>query len=103
LVADFITPLIAIPGKANFSSLHFTIRHSTFLYGHFINVLLAFVAIAAAVFFFVVKPLNAYMARRNKDVDSPTKECPHCISQIPVAATVCAFCTREVPAEKTVA
>ena len=98
LVKDLITPLIAIPGKTDFSELHFTIRHSRFLYGDFINALIAFLSIAAAVFFFVVRPVNMLMARRKTepDVESTVKDCQHCLSSIPIAATVCAFCTRDV-------
>ncbi|MGH9189837.1 MAG: large conductance mechanosensitive channel protein MscL [Acidimicrobiales bacterium] len=98
LVEDLVTPLIAIPGKADFSSLHFTIRNSTFAYGNFLNALISFLSIAAAVFFFVVRPVNALMARRKTepDVESTTKDCEHCLSSIPRAATVCAFCTRDV-------
>jgi large conductance mechanosensitive channel len=98
LVRDLLTPLIAIPGKTDFSRLHFTIRESRFFYGDFINVLISFVSIAAAVFFFVVKPLNALMARRKTepDVESLTRECPECLSNIPSAARRCAFCTAEV-------
>lgn len=98
LVKDLLTPLIAIPGKSDFSTLHFTIRHSRFLYGDFINALIAFLSIAAAVFFFVVRPLNTLMARHKTetDVESTTKACGHCLSSIPQAATVCAFCTRDV-------
>ena len=98
LVRDLLTPLIAIPGKTDFSKLHFTIRDSRFFYGDFINVLISFVSIAAAVFFFVVKPLNALMARRKTepDVESLTRECPECLSNIPSAARRCAFCTAEV-------
>ncbi len=98
LVKDLITPILAIPGKSDFSSLHFTIRHSKFLYGDFINAVISFVSIAAAIFFFVVKPVNALMARRKTepDVDSTTRECPECLSNIPSAAHRCAFCTAEV-------
>jgi large conductance mechanosensitive channel len=98
LVRDLVTPLLAIPGKADFSSLHVTINKSKFLYGDFINVLISFVSIAAAVFFFVVRPVNALMARRKTEpeVDSTTRECPECLSSIPVAARRCAFCTAEV-------
>ena len=98
LVRDLITPIIAIPGKANFATLHFTIHGSTFFYGDFINVLISFVSIAAAVFFLVVKPVNALMARRKTepDAESTTKDCPHCLSAIPQRAPVCAFCTRDV-------
>ena len=98
LVKDLITPLIAIPGKADFSTLKFTVNGSTFLYGDFLNVLISFISIAGAVFFFVVRPVNALMARRKTEpeIDSDTKECSHCCSSIPVQATVCAFCTRDV-------
>ena len=99
LVADLITPLIAaIGGKHDFSALSFTINHSRFAYGAFLNALLAFVVIAAVIFFLVVKPVNALMARRKTEppVDETVRTCPHCLSEIPVAATVCAFCTRDV-------
>jgi large conductance mechanosensitive channel len=98
LVKDIITPIISIPGKTNFSELDFHIRNSRFAYGDFLNALVAFVIIAAAVFFFVVVPINALMARRKTeaDVESLTRECPECLSSIPVAARRCAFCTAEV-------
>ena len=95
-VADLVTPLIAaIAGKPDFSSLSFTINHSTFHYGDFLNALLSFVIIAAAIFFLVVKPVNA-MAARRKTEEPATRACPHCLSAIPVAASVCSFCTRDV-------
>jgi large conductance mechanosensitive channel len=99
-VKNLLTPLVSIPGKANFSSLHFTVRHSTFLYGTFLNDLISFIIIAAAVFFFVVRPVNALMSRRRTepDVESTTRDCPECLSSIPRAATRCAFCTAKVPA-----
>jgi large conductance mechanosensitive channel len=98
-VADLITPLIAaIGGNRDFSGLTFTIHRSRFLYGHFINALIAFVVIAAVIFYLVVKPVNAMMARRRSEppVDEPVKPCHHCLSEIPEAASVCAFCTRDV-------
>jgi large conductance mechanosensitive channel len=98
-VGDLITPLIAaIGGKQDFSTLSFTINHSRFAYGAFINALLAFVVIAAVIFFLVIKPVNALMARRKTEppVDANVRQCPHCLSDIPVAASVCAFCTRDV-------
>ena len=101
LVGDLITPLIAaIGGNPDFSSLSFTINESRFRYGDFINALLAFILIAAAVFFGVVKPVNALMARRRTEgpVDEPTHQCPECLSEIPVAARRCAFCTAPVGA-----
>jgi large conductance mechanosensitive channel len=100
LVSDLLTPLIAIPGKSDFSKLDFAVRHSHFLYGDFINHLIAFLSIAFAVFYFVVKPVNALMTRRKTepDVESTTKECDYCLSKVPVRAIVCAFCTREIAA-----
>jgi large conductance mechanosensitive channel len=97
LVKDLITPLISIPGKTNFSDLHFRVRQSVFAYGDFLNSLIAFVSIAAAVFFFVVMPINKLMSRRKTepDVDSETRNCPECLSSIPRAARRCAFCTAE--------
>jgi large conductance mechanosensitive channel len=94
-VRDLITPLIAaIFGKPDFSALMFTINGSTFHYGDFINVLIAFVSISAAVFFFVVKPINALMARRRTglDTESETTPCSECLSEIPRRARRCAFC-----------
>ena len=98
LVKDIITPLISIPGKANFQELHFKVRDSVFAYGDFLNVLIAFITIAAAVFFLVVRPLNMLMQRRKTepDVESETRECPECLSNIPSGASRCAFCTAKV-------
>ena len=99
-VADLITPIIAaIIGKPDFSNLTFTINGSTFHYGDFINVLIAFISIAAAVFFFVVRPVNALMARRKTepDVESETAPCTECLSEIPRLARKCAFCGSPQP------
>jgi large conductance mechanosensitive channel len=95
-VADLLTPLIAaIFGEQDFSALTFTINGSRFLYGDFLNALISFVTIAAAVFFFVVRPVNRLMERRKTEppVDEETRSCPECLSEIPVAARRCAFCT----------
>jgi large conductance mechanosensitive channel len=100
LVRDIITPVIAaIFGKPDFGNLAFTINDSRFAYGDLINALISFVLIAAAVFFLVVKPVNYLMGRlrTEPDVESPTRGCPECLSQIPVGARRCAFCTTEVP------
>ena len=97
LVADLLTPIIAlIFGKPDFSSLTFTINGSTFRYGDFLNALIAFLSIAAAVFFFVVLPVNALMARRASRRIRTTKECPECTSEIPVKARRCPLCTTEL-------
>lgn len=99
LVADLVTPLIAaIGGNPDFSTLSFTINNSHFLYGAFINALITFIVIAAVIFFLVVKPVNALMARRRAElpVDADVRACPECLSEIPKAARRCAFCTAEV-------
>ncbi|HEY7874019.1 MAG TPA: large conductance mechanosensitive channel protein MscL [Actinomycetota bacterium] len=99
-VENLLTPLISIPGKTNFDRMSFTVGGGVFKYGAFINALITFLLIAAALFFFVVKPVNALMARRRTepDVASTTKACPECLSKIPKAARRCAFCTSEQPA-----
>jgi large conductance mechanosensitive channel len=98
LVADLLTPVIAlIFGKPNFGALTFTINSSHFLYGDFINNLITFLGIAAAVFFFVVTPVNRLMARRAQE-DPETKECPECTSAIPFAARRCPLCTTQLAA-----
>jgi large conductance mechanosensitive channel len=99
LVKDFITPLIAaIGGKPNFGDLSFSVNNSKFLYGDFINLLLSFVIIAAVVYFLVVLPFSTLLERfkPTPSEPAPVQDCPHCLSSIPQAATVCAFCTRDV-------
>jgi large conductance mechanosensitive channel len=93
-----LTPLIAIPGKYSFENLSFTIRHSVFYYGRFLDALISFVLIAAAVFFFVIKPINALAARRRQgeDAEPGTRDCPECMSEIPAQARRCAYCTTEL-------
>lgn len=100
-VKDLVTPLIAaIGGKPDFSALSFTVNNSHFLYGEFINALLAFLIIAAVIYFFVVVPYTKLLDRRKTEtaVAPVTRECPYCLSSIPVGATRCSFCTSEVPA-----
>jgi large conductance mechanosensitive channel len=101
LVRDFITPLIGVfGGVPDFSAVVFTVNNSRFLIGDFINVVLSFLVIAFVVYYFVVLPVNRLIERFKPDEPDPkpTRECPHCLSKIPQAAAVCAFCTREVPA-----
>ena len=96
LVADILTPIIAaIFGQHDFSNLTFTINGSVFHYGSFLNALITFLTVATAVFFFVVVPVNALMRRRKTepDVDSETRPCTECLSEIPVLAHRCPFCT----------
>jgi len=96
LVKDLITPLIAaIVGKPDFSAIQFEVNASKFLLGDFINALVSFLLIAAAVYFFVVLPMNSLMARIRRGEAPPdptTRECPECLSTIPIAARKCAFC-----------
>lgn len=99
LVADLLTPLIAAVAKVpDFGGLAFTLNGSAFMYGHFLNAVISFVLVAAAVFFFVVKPMNMLMARakKNKVEDPTTKTCGECCSTIPVAAKRCANCAQPV-------
>jgi large conductance mechanosensitive channel len=98
LVADLLTPIIAlIFGKPSFQNLSFTINGSQFLYGDFLNNVITFVSIAAAVFFFVVAPVNHLLARRAQE-DPDTKECPECTSAIPIKARRCPQCTAQLAA-----
>ncbi len=102
LVKDLLTPLIAaVVGKPDFSSIQFTINGSKFLIGDFINAIISFVLIAAAVYFFVVLPVNTVMARARRGQAPPdptTRQCPECLSTIPIKAKRCAYCTSPVAA-----
>jgi large conductance mechanosensitive channel len=94
-VENLLTPIISIPGKADFGDWALKIGGSELRYGEFLNDLLAFLLVAVALFFFVVRPVNALMARRKtqRDVTTESKQCPECLSNIPVKAKRCAFCT----------
>jgi large conductance mechanosensitive channel len=97
LVADIITPLIAaIAGKQDFSNLVFTVHNSTFHYGSFVNALLSFVIIAAVVYFLIVSPMAKITTRLNRNKAATERDCPQCLSTIPIAATRCKYCTAEV-------
>ena len=99
LVSDILTPLIGAVAKVpDFSNLVFTLNGSVFKYGHFLNALISFLLVAGAVFFFVVKPMNMLIARSKKQMPAEpvTKKCTECLSDIPLAAKRCAFCTLSV-------
>ena len=103
-VDDILTPIIAlIFGKPNFEGLFFTINGSHFLYGDFINALITFFSVAAAIFFFVVKPAKVMAERRARGLTEPesdTRPCTECLSEIPKAARRCAFCAApQIPME----
>ncbi len=94
LVADLITPLIgAIIGEPDFSGLTLTINGSELTYGNFLNALISFLSVAAAVYFFVVVPLAKLDELRHGPKQAGTRECPECLSEVPFAARRCAFCT----------
>ena len=98
LTTDLLTPLIAaVVGKPDFSALNFTVGTTPFPIGHFINAVVSFLLIAAAIYFFVVTPVNALVARMRKDpapADPTTKKCTECLSEIPIDARRCAFCAQ---------
>jgi large conductance mechanosensitive channel len=104
LVKDLITPLVAaVVGKPDFSALAFTVNSSRFPIGDFINAVISFLLIAAAIYFLVMVPVNAITARlRRGEVppDPTTKRCPECLSEVPVAARRCAFCTSPLTQER---
>ncbi|GAC1658775.1 MAG: large conductance mechanosensitive channel protein MscL [Candidatus Dormibacteraceae bacterium] len=98
LVKDLVTPLVAaLFGKPDFGGLYFTVNNSRFLYGDFLNALLAFLIVAAVVYYFIVLP---YAGFRSRFEPAPTpapevKDCPWCLSPIPVGARKCAFCATD--------
>jgi large conductance mechanosensitive channel len=102
LVKDLVTPVIAaIIHQPDFSRLGFEVNGSRFLIGDFLNALLSFLLVGAAVYFFVVLPVNALTARMRRGEAAPdptTKKCPECLSDVPIAARRCAFCTSNLEA-----
>jgi large conductance mechanosensitive channel len=102
LVKDLINPLIAaIAGKPDFSAIVFTVNGSKFMIGDFLNSLVSFLLIGAAVYFFVVLPVNTLTARLRRGEAPPdptTKKCPECLSEVPIGAKRCAFCTSALAA-----
>lgn len=105
MVASIVTPLIAaVGGNPDFSKLYFEVHGSKFTYGLFINSLISFLILAAVVFFFVVSPINKLteIAQRSRKTEDPTtKKCPECLSEIPYAATRCAFCGTKLETKAT--
>jgi large conductance mechanosensitive channel len=96
LVKDLITPLIAaIGGQPDFSNIYFTVNHSKFMVGDFLNAVISFLIIAAVIYFLVVLPMNTIMKKLKKGekMDPTEKTCPECLSQIPLKATRCKYCT----------
>ena len=97
IVKDLITPLIAaVGGKPNFGKLAFTVHNSTFSYGDFINALVSFAIIAAVVYFMVVSPVERITTRLTRHKEATERDCPECLSSIPVGARRCMYCTAVV-------
>jgi len=99
LVKDLITPLVAaVFGKPNFSTLHFSINHSVFAYGDFLNAVVSFVIVSAVIYYLVVVPMQKVLAlRKPAAADAPAvTACPECLSEIPAAAKRCKYCTATV-------
>ncbi len=96
-VKDVLTPLIAaIVKQPDFSAMSVTVNNSKIMYGSFLNATIAFLLVATAIYYFVVLPINALVARARKapaPADPTTKKCPECLSEIPIDAKRCAFCT----------
>jgi large conductance mechanosensitive channel len=105
LVNDLITPLISAAGgsKKTFADLSFRLGHSVFLYGAFLNAVLSFLIIAAAVYYILVAPSARLTAYANRNKTATERECPECLSQIPIGAKRCMFCTSEVTPVDTTA
>jgi large conductance mechanosensitive channel len=98
LITDIITPLIAaIGGQPNFSALTFTVHKSHFLYGGFLNSLISFVIIAAVVYYLIVSPATRITDLTTRNKEATQRDCPECLSSIPVKARRCMYCTAEVP------
>jgi large conductance mechanosensitive channel len=99
LVSDIVTPLIAaIGGKPDFANLYFTVNHSKFLYGSFVNAIISFLIVAAVVYFLIVAPVGKLLTRVTRNKEATERTCPECLSEIPIAAKRCMYCTSAVPA-----
>ncbi len=95
-VADILTPLLGLIGVPDFSTLTVTVGEAEVRYGIFLNTLISFVLVAASIYFIVVKPKQAFDARTAKEEEATTKACPHCATDIPIAATRCPHCTSQL-------
>jgi large conductance mechanosensitive channel len=98
IVGDVITPLIAaIWGNPDISRWHFEVHHSTFHIGNLLNAVVSFLIVAAVVYFLIVLPMAKLMSRFAKAAEVTTRDCPECLSSIPIAASRCMYCTSQVP------
>jgi large conductance mechanosensitive channel len=99
IVGDVITPLIGLiwGNKNSFNSLNVTFRHQHFLIGNLVSAIISFLVISAVVYFLIVKPMALLMSRITKAAEITTRDCPECLSTIPIAASRCMYCTAQVP------
>ena len=98
---DILTQIIAIPGKVSFDKWHYPVGGGDFMIGDFLNTVVSFLLTAFVVYFLVVKPINILMTRLKPSTppaEETTRECPYCLSKVPVKATRCAFCTSDLGA-----
>jgi large conductance mechanosensitive channel len=95
-VADILTPLLGLLGVPDFSTASVTVGSAEVRYGLFLNALITFVLVAAAIYLFIIRPKDAFDARRARDEEATEKTCPHCATDIPVAATRCPNCTSQL-------
>ena len=95
-VADILTPLLGLLGVPDFSSLSVSVGAAEIRYGLFLNALITFVLVAAAIYLFIIKPKVGFDARMAKEEAATTKTCPHCATDIPVAANRCPNCTSQL-------
>jgi large conductance mechanosensitive channel len=96
-VKDLLTPLIAaMGGQPDFSSLYFTVNQSRLMYGDFLNAVISFLIIGATIYFIVVLPMSRLMARTKAREVPVTRKCPECLSDVPIQARKCAFCTANI-------
>jgi large conductance mechanosensitive channel len=95
-VGDILTPLLGLLGVPDFRTASVTVGSAEVRYGLFLNALITFALVAAAIYLFIIKPKEAFDARRARDEEAIEKTCPHCATEIPVTATRCPNCTSQL-------
>ena len=95
-VADILTPLLGLVGVPDFSTLSAAVGSAELRYGIFLNTLITFLLVAASIYFIVVRPKQTFDARTAQAEEATTKACPHCATDIPIAAIRCPNCTSQL-------